>query len=671
MGTKVMLYWFAALLPTPDPDEQTYYEILGVSPSAKEDQIRKAFRKKSLRLHPDKILQRGENPNDYRAEYQLVQEAHTVLSDKSKRSMYNTVGQSVKRYQFVQGGAMANPAGLLENLAASPPDRKCRLVLLLAIVVAAVLVQPVLVAAKVNQLLRGRGALFNVDWIVLLLPLWALHGLYVLVWLVVAAITGFEPSVTVAVLEQIAWLVGEILLALRWDRTVTWNYVAVFIPIYIALVLRWIQRLLVVRRAVNDVGRMVTQEQLEEQLSKVYEDCTEEEREELEKEFIVIDLPPEAMEIMAEQDDDFNPIYLSEEYVTTMEASYRATTSLVVGFFTSLPFVVLLVLKIDGDLDDTSWWIIFIPWWISLGFRILSNFYRCCCGTVTGDEVVLDMNDETGGDNDEEGIGGGGGGAKKDSNENIDLSTPQMFVHGNDDMRDFNAPISKDGNGDGSDEADKEEQKEESDVEKGNGTDSKNEPSTDNNTDNGDASAVPTQAGKSLTVDTGLNNDDTVMEETTETPRPPTDDESYGTYQHAYEQAETQAMEAQMRAQMDVCAQLFQLMMLCLIVGKLEDSFPTAGGGYNAVWILFPVFVLSGVLLCSCACLVFGAGQAGLDNLVERVNTADDTNENYDDEEAQASPAPPTTNVATTTDAPPTAPNNPNTPSAAEVEDLD
>ena len=68
------------------------------------DSIRKAFRKISLQLHPDKLQQRGLDPKDYEAEYQLVQEAYGVLSDKKKRSEYNNLGDSPSRYQFVASG---------------------------------------------------------------------------------------------------------------------------------------------------------------------------------------------------------------------------------------------------------------------------------------------------------------------------------------------------------------------------------------------------------------------------------------------------------------------------------------------------------------------------------------------------------------------------------------
>ena len=61
------------------------YEILGVSRTATPEEIKSAYRKKALQHHPDR------NPGDEEAEkkFKEVQEAYDVLSDWSKRAIYN------------------------------------------------------------------------------------------------------------------------------------------------------------------------------------------------------------------------------------------------------------------------------------------------------------------------------------------------------------------------------------------------------------------------------------------------------------------------------------------------------------------------------------------------------------------------------------------------------
>ncbi|EDQ91410.1 uncharacterized protein MONBRDRAFT_23303 [Monosiga brevicollis MX1] len=66
-----------------------YYELLGVQAEANSDEIRRAFRKAALRYHPDK--NQG-NEAEAEAMFKLVAEAYEVLSDDSKRQLYDRYG---------------------------------------------------------------------------------------------------------------------------------------------------------------------------------------------------------------------------------------------------------------------------------------------------------------------------------------------------------------------------------------------------------------------------------------------------------------------------------------------------------------------------------------------------------------------------------------------------
>ncbi|HYV36367.1 MAG TPA: J domain-containing protein [Gemmataceae bacterium] len=65
-----------------------YYEVLGVAKTAKDDDIKKAYRKLARQYHPDR------NPGDKQAEtrFKEVQDAYDVLSDKQKREQYDRFG---------------------------------------------------------------------------------------------------------------------------------------------------------------------------------------------------------------------------------------------------------------------------------------------------------------------------------------------------------------------------------------------------------------------------------------------------------------------------------------------------------------------------------------------------------------------------------------------------
>lgn len=81
----------------------SYYELLGIEKQATEDEIKKAYRRKALELHPDRNYGNEESATKTFAE---IQSAYEILSDPQERSWYDSHEQSILRGDDVnQNGA--------------------------------------------------------------------------------------------------------------------------------------------------------------------------------------------------------------------------------------------------------------------------------------------------------------------------------------------------------------------------------------------------------------------------------------------------------------------------------------------------------------------------------------------------------------------------------------
>src|SRR5260221_4192694 len=71
-------------------DKRDYYEVLGISRDASDDELRRAYKQAALKHHPDR------NQGDAAAErkFKEATEAYAILNDKEKRAIYDRFGHA-------------------------------------------------------------------------------------------------------------------------------------------------------------------------------------------------------------------------------------------------------------------------------------------------------------------------------------------------------------------------------------------------------------------------------------------------------------------------------------------------------------------------------------------------------------------------------------------------
>jgi DnaJ domain len=655
-----------ALLPPADAIDFEYYDILKLNKSRSTSvaDVRKAYKLLSLQLHPDKIAQKGGNREEAALLYERVQEAADVLSDDTKRRIYKSYNYSVARYRFVsdQHGWM-NPTLLQENLKDANCVDRTRLWCATTFLLVLILLQPILIAIKVNSIGNADNILSGVSWWFILVPFWTVYGIYIFLRCILvafairdrfrygspkalptaalASIFGIDPSestndcvsnyqISVLLLvwcESIALLVGIVLLVLQWDRPLNakkdWIYNSIpFYCIVLCLVVRHVLNLQQVRY-VQSV--MISTNFVRMQNGVDWDDATDEQRAVILQSNVVVQPDPvtvakaisvyretTAMEQMEndipvelsaldEKDIESIRVQCSDEYHLTELAKKQYHSSLGNVVLIYVTFIALVTAKLQQQIEDTSWWIVFLPFWISYGLPFLNYSVVCCCGGSVSDLDLLDdendKQDDDGNETDDDKLHTDVKTKEKNNiNDAGDIAAAKIHILGNQDGVIGNHTDSLEENHKNAAELRSSVQWASPDGL----MDEFNSPSKQQSENDDKKNADSLQPH----VD---NIDDSKPEGM--------DEETFRRFQQHLQENEREYMEQKVNAFIGCCNICFQMAMLCLLVAKLENDYNAYvldmnniqngdTDGFNAVWVLFPVLLISGFVLIFCTCCI-------------------------------------------------------------------
>jgi hypothetical protein len=150
-----------------------YYDLLDVEPTSSPEELKKAYRRKALLLHPDK---RGNNSNAFEAqeEFMTMKAAYDVLIDPRQREIYDLTGEAgLKMVSAFADMTMDDIRTVLRSaLASLSPCAKAFLFFSVLSFLALVLVIPLLWCFRADDIIDW-------SWVHVFMPIWIFDSIYV------------------------------------------------------------------------------------------------------------------------------------------------------------------------------------------------------------------------------------------------------------------------------------------------------------------------------------------------------------------------------------------------------------------------------------------------------------------------------------------------------------
>eukprot|EP00934_Nitzschia_sp_Nitz4_P008218 Nitzschia sp. Nitz4//scaffold221_size33835//7947//9732//NITZ4_007850-RA/size33835-processed-gene-0.20-mRNA-1//-1//CDS//3329542554//8208//frame0 len=331
-----------------DPTAEDFYAMLGLEHDATADEIKRAYKKQSLQMHPDKLAQRGEQVTpESQAKFTRMKEAYEILSDPHKRETYDAIGE--RGMQWLEEPFSMDPQELAHNFAKSSAIDRSKIFAIFVAVAVAVLILPILICLHADGLFGD-----DASWTLTLIPLWLWNcALFFYHTRVIMMGPIHRPDhippeewvdplpMSKRYMSMVRFLLivaFQLLVSLKLDLVVNVSWVVIFIPLYAWEATTMYKKWPLARM------RIVTVEDLEAALGKPFSEFTPDEKELIKKRYSVV------------------PSTASPEFEAAQKIKARARHDMLISGFSVL-FVILLLCQMEGLLH-WNWWFVFAPFWI-------------------------------------------------------------------------------------------------------------------------------------------------------------------------------------------------------------------------------------------------------------------------------------------------------------------
>eukprot|EP01041_Mallomonas_annulata_P005019 gene5019-10043_t len=312
---------------------------------ASTEAIKKAYKKQSLLMHPDKLSQRGvEVTADHSQKFQKMKEAYDVLSDPRKRRLYDEIGES--GIKLLESPSEINPAELIKNFQKNRADR-AKIALLVSLIFAIILLEPILFCLKCDATIKS-------EWLAIWAPMWGVDFILLAsAWLFLTdkyqppTEEGEEPAEQSPMhlkiwnfIQTCLFILMQIFILMRLDERVDWSLFAVFAPWFAWEFMNCTSSIL---KAIKHIPKPNEESQQKSMLNLEEEET--------------------GIQMIVQE---------SEYYEKTME-QFLARKELIVCLLRCWQAVFLaLKLSTNGDWD---WGLVLLPIWVYFALQLGSSYY--------------------------------------------------------------------------------------------------------------------------------------------------------------------------------------------------------------------------------------------------------------------------------------------------------